>query len=150
MNKIIKNYPQSTLQFVVIFSAFLIVVKLLEKYTVIEELHWLVILFFKFVLIVFLVTLLNFEKEVRIEKSNLIKGNYNKVFGFVRIEKQFKIDSITDIVLFQNPKEHFEIQIISTDDEMIINTFPNKNPAKEELERIKTIIKTVTESPTTQ
>jgi hypothetical protein len=141
MTKNIKNYPQSTLQFVVFFGSFLVLESLTEKYTRIEELHWAIILLLKLALFIPLTVLLNFEKKVRIEKSKIIKGTYNGIFGFIKIEKQFTIDSITEVIMVQNPKEYFEIKVITADDEMIIDTYPNRNPAKEEFERIEKIVK---------
>ncbi len=146
MNKNLKNYPQSILQLVVIFGAFIIFENLLEKYTKIEELHWSLTMLSKLSLFVVLAVLLNFEKKVRIENSKLIKGNYNGIFGFIKIEKQFTIESITDIIIFQNAKKHFEIKVIALNGEMILDSFVNRNPAVEELERVEKIIKTVANS----
>lgn len=141
MTKNIKNYPQSIVQFVVFLGSFLVLESLTEKYTRIEELHWAIILLLKLALSIPVAVLLNFEKKVRIEKSKITKGTYNGIFGFIKIEKQFAIDSSTEVIMVQNPKEYFEIKIITADDEMIIDTYPNRNPAKEEFERIDNIVK---------
>lgn len=146
MNKRLKYFPQSILMSIVIFGLFLIFNSLIEKHTKIEELHWILIIFLKLTMVISLAALLNFGKEIRIKKFKLIKGNYNVIFGFIKIDKQFSIDSITDVVIVQNSKEYFEIKVLTADDEMIIDTFPNSNPAKIELKKIEQIIKTAANS----
>lgn len=141
MNKNLKSYPQSLLQLVVIFTAFLFCENLLEKLTRIEELHWTILVLLKITLIVVLAVILSFDKKVRIENSKLVKGYYNEIFGFIKIEKQIKIYSITDIIIVQNEKKYFDIKVIAVKDEMIIATYPNRNPASIELERVENIIK---------
>lgn len=146
MNKSLKYYPYSIFILIVIFSLLFIFNSLIEKYAKTKGLNMEHIMFLKVTILISLTTFLNFRKEIRIKKFKLIKGIYNPIFGFITVEKQFSIDSITDVIIVQNSKKYFEIKALTIDDEMIIDTIANGHPAKIELKKIQQIIKTFAKS----
>ncbi len=143
MNKSLKYYPYSIFVLILIFGLLFILNSLIEKYAKTKELNMEYIMLLKVTILIFLATFLNFRKEIRIKNFKLIKGIYNPIFGFITVEKQFSIDSITDVIIVQNSKKYFEIKALTIDDEMIIDTIANGQPAKIELKKIQQIIKTV-------
>lgn len=141
MNKIIKSNSSTLLQLIVVFVVFWAVEMMLEKYTTIEESHWLLITLIKVCLIIAIAILLDFGKTVKIENSQIIKGNYNRIFGFVKIDKKISLTEISDVILSQDSQNYFELKVVAKNDEMVIDTMPNRIPAMDELKRIENLIK---------
>lgn len=105
------------------------------------KLDWYLSIPLTFLFSIFLYTLIDFSHVVRIENSMLKSGIYHQFFGFVKLKKQFFLYNIQEIEIVQNQDKYFEIVAFSSDDQIIVKTMPNKNPAQEELERIRQLFK---------
>ncbi|MFT7051213.1 MAG: hypothetical protein ACJAZK_001816 [Psychroserpens sp.] len=83
-----------------------------------------------------LVTLITMSRRVSIVNGEIVKGIH--VFVFVFKKERFPLAEIDDVMLNQNDDLYYEIVAKSKKhSDFIISKFPNKNPARKQLELIK-------------
>ncbi len=82
----------------------------------------------------------DFGEEIRLDNKILKQGKYHRLTKSFKTINQIKTSEIIRIDLVQNDKRYYEIVAFSEKDKIVIKKIPNKIPAQDELEKIKTII----------
>ena len=85
-------------------------------------------------------TFLRLTKRVSIKDKLIRHGYYLGIFGFISEISRLRLKSNSSVIMTQNDSLHYDIVVESNDERIVLNSLPNKNPAKEELERIKKLI----------
>jgi hypothetical protein len=84
---------------------------------------------------------LNISNVVLINKKEIKKGLYISTFGFVKIKEHIDLKEVKEVILSQNTQLRYDIILTSkTNKQVILKTLANKNPAVEELSKIKSIL----------
>lgn len=94
-------------------------------------------------LVWFVYLIFDFGEEIRLDNTILKYGKYHRISKSFKIINQIKISEIIKLDLVQNDDKDYEIIAFSEKNKIIIKKIPNKIPALEELEKIKSIIKNI-------
>ncbi|WP_282043526.1 hypothetical protein [Winogradskyella flava] len=77
------------------------------------------------------------SRQVRIEKSQLIKGVYLGYIGFVYKEKSLSLSKIIEIEMTQKGDKYFYIIAKTFNDELLVIKEPNRIPAQKRLDLVR-------------
>lgn len=91
-------------------------------------------------LVWFVYLIFDFGEEIRIDNTILKYGKYYRITKSFKTINQIKISEIIKLDLVQNDEKLYEIIAFSEKNKIIIKKAPNKIPAQEELEKIKSKI----------
>lgn len=132
------NIQASKASQILVVILFLFLFFLLDDFLI--DLPWYLSIPIKIAVDIFVFFLIDFGSETRIQNGILMQGKYHRGSRFFKPIVKIPIRDIIEIDLVQNSEKYFQITAFGNNQEIIIKEFPNRNPAKLELEKIKAII----------
>ncbi len=105
--------------------------------SVFKESNFLINLVFKFVIVLFTYLLLDFGIQISLYKDKLVVGNYHSLFKRFVSTQQIILSEDVQVKIKQNHKKYFEIFLVSGNQEVFIEAFPNKIPAEKKAQELE-------------